>query len=53
MVTEDGPSAREATPSPPREPLVGFCGFELGRRDGGVAELGFGYARSCWGRGIG
>lgn len=37
----------------PGEPLLGFCGFELGRRAGGLAELGFGYARSCWGRGIG
>jgi len=37
----------------PKESLLGFCGFERGRRDGGLAELGFGHAQSCWGGGIG
>jgi RimJ/RimL family protein N-acetyltransferase len=37
----------------PKSILLGFCGFELGKRDGGIAEIGFGYSQSCWGKGVG
>ena len=37
----------------PKDQLLGFCGFELGERDGGLPELGFGYSQSCWGIGVG
>ena len=33
--------------------LLGFCGFEPGQLEGEGAELGFGYARAHWGKGIG
>jgi RimJ/RimL family protein N-acetyltransferase len=33
--------------------MLGFCGFEVGQIDGEGAELGYGYGRSTWGRGVG
>jgi RimJ/RimL family protein N-acetyltransferase len=32
---------------------LGFCGFELGEREGELPELGFGYSETCWGIGVG
>jgi RimJ/RimL family protein N-acetyltransferase len=37
----------------PTGTLLGFSGFNLGQRAGGLAELGFGYSQSCWGKGVG
>lgn len=33
--------------------LLGFCGFEPGHIEGLGLELGFGYSRMCWGKGVG
>ena len=33
--------------------FLGFCGFDLGERDGGLPEFGYGYSQSCWGKGFG
>lgn len=33
--------------------LLGFCAFELGEREGGIAEIGFGYSQACSGKGVG
>jgi len=33
--------------------LLGFCGFDLGKREGKLPELGYGYSESCWGVGVG
>jgi RimJ/RimL family protein N-acetyltransferase len=37
----------------PAGTLLGFCGFEPGQLDGEGAELGFGYGKGYWGKGIG